>query len=179
VTFDSVLAQYGVPYYLKIDIERASRHCLQALSPPDVPPYISIEAHTVAYLGMLSMLGYDEFKLVDQRTHLAIDRYRPGSVLRLRVAGWQDHAYRVRAQTERVALLVPGARHTYRALFNVTSVGAEPDSLTPRLGASGPFAEDIDGNWRALDEVAFDYLRLRSPHNPSWYDFHARISRRD
>jgi FkbM family methyltransferase len=175
VRFDSVVEQHGVPYYLKIDIERASSHCLQALSPPDIPAYVSIEAHTVGYLGMLSWLGYDQFKLIDQRTHRAIERHPEGSARRFPPEQWRDRGHRLRASGERVARHIPGARRTYRALFDVAAREAKAAMETRSFGASGPFAEDTRGEWRALDEVAFDYLRLRTPDNPSWYDFHARI----
>jgi FkbM family methyltransferase len=160
VTFGSVLARYGVPYYLKIDIEGASVHCLEALSPPDLPSYVSIEALTLAYLGMLSRLGYNEFKVIDQRTHRGITRLG-------------RHAYRCRNAVEQVARRVPGAPRAYRALSEAPIMSRHLATPTPRSSFSGPFGESTDGEWRSLDEVAFDYVRFSSAH--SWYDFHTRL----
>ncbi len=71
--FGEVLRQYGVPYYMKVDIEGADLLCLKALTElDDRPKYVSIEAevdvlsairHEVA---ALSGLGYSKFKIVRQ-----------------------------------------------------------------------------------------------------------------
>lgn len=169
MTFESLLAEYGVPYYLKIDIEGASRFCLEALSPPDLPAYVSIEAHTSAYLGMLSRLGYDEFKVIDQRTHLAVERCEPESP-------WAKRALAVSALGRRAARHLPGARAVYRAL---ATGSREVGRTHAGLGTSGPFAERTAGDWRPLDDVALDYLLFRaSSRGNKWCDFHARMSAR-
>lgn len=41
--FSAVLAEFGVPRYLKMDIEANEIHCLHDLSPADLPEYVSIE----------------------------------------------------------------------------------------------------------------------------------------
>ncbi|MGI9657593.1 MAG: FkbM family methyltransferase [Gaiellaceae bacterium] len=69
VTFDSILAEHGVPHYLKIDIEQSDLLCLQALQREDLPAYVSVEAHSLLYLAILASLGYDSFKCVDQMQH--------------------------------------------------------------------------------------------------------------
>ncbi len=71
-TFDVILKHYGMPYYIKSDIELGDEHILQALhlfDPKELPKYISIEAHTLNYLVELSKLGYTDFKIVDQTQH--------------------------------------------------------------------------------------------------------------
>jgi len=40
--FRTVLDEYGVPHYLKVDIEGADRYCLNDLDPADAPAYVSI-----------------------------------------------------------------------------------------------------------------------------------------
>jgi hypothetical protein len=124
---------------------------------------------------MLSMLGYDEFKLIDQRTHRTIDGYQPDKGRRGREVR-REYVANIREVVEMAARRVPGASRACRAIFHMPPPAVEPVSRTRPFGASGPFAEDTDGEWRPIDEVAFDYLRLRSPENPSWYDFHARVS---
>lgn len=83
-TFDRILAAHGVPFYLKIDIEGSDIHCLRALSPGDLPQFVSIEAHALDYLCILRGLGYRSFKIVNQRENWKIRsipgwRFRPGS----------------------------------------------------------------------------------------------------
>lgn len=72
-TFQTILRQHGVPYYLKIDIEGADILCLKALMEfNERPKYISIEAgldsfeETFTELSLLWNLGYRKFKIVNQ-----------------------------------------------------------------------------------------------------------------
>ncbi len=71
--FGDVLARYGIPYFMKVDIEGADRFCLEALLPFDVKPdYLSIESETVdsgrawAELDLLERLDYTDFQVVQQ-----------------------------------------------------------------------------------------------------------------
>jgi FkbM family methyltransferase len=71
--FGEILRQYGVPYYLKVDIEGADLLCLKALIEFDErPKYVSIEAEVDVLSGIrheiavLSELGYARFKIVRQ-----------------------------------------------------------------------------------------------------------------
>jgi FkbM family methyltransferase len=75
VDIASSLRTYGMPYYLKIDIEGADRLVLQALRACDERPrYVSIEAEKVDFaeltdtISALSSLGYTSFKAVQQAT---------------------------------------------------------------------------------------------------------------
>jgi FkbM family methyltransferase len=72
-TFENILKNSSVPYYLKIDVEGVDTLCLQQLlSIPERPQYISIEAglssfeETFYELSLLWQLGYREFKIVNQ-----------------------------------------------------------------------------------------------------------------
>jgi FkbM family methyltransferase len=69
VKFKDLLLIYGVPFYLKIDIEGKDKYCLESLSQcchSDYPKYISIEAHNSDYLFLLKQMGYTKFKIVSQ-----------------------------------------------------------------------------------------------------------------
>lgn len=72
-SFHNILTRYGIPFYLKIDIEGADTLCLKALYHfPDRPKYISIEAGLTSMeeafteLSLLWNLGYSNFKIVNQ-----------------------------------------------------------------------------------------------------------------
>jgi len=74
IRFSDVLAEHGIPYYLKIDIEGSDLLCLHALkSVPSRPKFVSIESATVRWadaleeFSLLRELGYSKFKLVQQR----------------------------------------------------------------------------------------------------------------
>ena len=77
VPMDAVLQQYGVPYYMKIDIEGMDILAVKALhSVAQRPKYLSIESAVTSpntgikeafdELAHLWVLGYRQFKYVDQ-----------------------------------------------------------------------------------------------------------------
>ena len=75
ITLQDLIAEYGLPRYLKIDIEGSDLICVKALKqypPPPPPKYLSIEAHgydeqeTVNQLNLLRSLGYNKFKVIGQ-----------------------------------------------------------------------------------------------------------------
>jgi FkbM family methyltransferase len=81
LTFPEVVVKYGVPYYLKIDIEGADLLCLEGLmDKPDRPRFLSIESEKRSWsallheFDMLKRLGYSRFKIVNQTQ---IDRQKP------------------------------------------------------------------------------------------------------
>ena len=74
INVSSVFQQFGVPYYLKLDIEGRERLILDALRDlPEKPPFLSMESEKVRFrellrdLFKLSSLGYRRFKIVQQR----------------------------------------------------------------------------------------------------------------
>jgi len=68
----TLFRDYGVPYYLKIDIESADTLVLQALMDLQAtkPAYVSFEISPGVDEGleMLSRAGYSQFKVIDQLT---------------------------------------------------------------------------------------------------------------
>jgi FkbM family methyltransferase len=158
ISFADLLSKYGVPFYLKIDIERNDFHCLLSLDPSDLPKYVSIEAHELEYLFILWRLGYRNFKVVDQMRHNSRLPNFSNENLTLRALK------RVRWYLDRVDVKLRRGRLAYAP------------------GASGPFAEDTPGLWLPLEEVAYNWLhfhrgyRKRGTLDPhSWYDFHAKF----
>jgi FkbM family methyltransferase len=73
IRLQDVLAEYGTPYYLKIDVEGTDVLCLKSLLDlPDRPKYVSIESDKRSWEALLQefelfkQLGYTKFKIVDQ-----------------------------------------------------------------------------------------------------------------
>lgn len=73
VDISETFRRFGVPHYLKIDIEGADRHVLEVLGTfPARPPFISIESEKADFdalieeLTILRDLGYRRFKAVQQ-----------------------------------------------------------------------------------------------------------------
>src|SRR5262249_15891234 len=54
VPFSQLLAQYGVPHYLKIDIQGNERLCVDALKGTRLPKYISVATENVGDATVLS-----------------------------------------------------------------------------------------------------------------------------
>lgn len=79
VTLAELVAEHGVPYYLKADIQGAEIACLRGLLALAVRPQcISVSAgtdvlrhaimrHARAQIELLAQLGYDRFKVVSQQ----------------------------------------------------------------------------------------------------------------
>ena len=75
VDFEEALRTYGVPYYMKIDIEGCDTVCVKALRAfKEKPSYVSIEsdklssANTEGEIELLCELGYESFQAVNQAT---------------------------------------------------------------------------------------------------------------
>jgi FkbM family methyltransferase len=77
-TIGDVIAEYGTPYFMKVDIEGMDRAVVASMVDlPTRPPLLSIESAitgpdagagtALAEVRMLQRLGYRRFKLVDQR----------------------------------------------------------------------------------------------------------------
>jgi FkbM family methyltransferase len=155
VTFDTILKKYGIPHYLKIDIEGAEPHCLKCLQPKQLPQYVSLEAEDLEWLELLQQLGYSEFKIVDQMRHNSRFPDFANTTMFSRSAKqicWYADRFKNRLG---------------RPFF-------------PR-GSSGPFGEQTPGQWQSFEEVASNWLHMRLGHykngtlnRNSWFDFHAR-----
>lgn len=155
VTLDMLVRKYGLPYYLKLDVEGAESHCLTSLRSIGLPDYISVEAEKLDYLLLLWQLGYRRFKIVDQMRHNSRFSAFTNDTLFSRLAKrWSGYADRFKNRA-----------------FKVTF---------PR-GSSGPFGEGTTGEWCTFEETAYNWLHLyfgykdRGSLSPgSWYDFHAK-----
>ncbi len=75
VDFVMCLEKYGMPYYLKIDIEGMDYVCLESLLEFEQrPDYVSIESDKVSFerllkeFDLLKQLGYTDFQAINQET---------------------------------------------------------------------------------------------------------------
>ena len=73
INFKEYLIKFGIPYYLKIDIEGMDIVCCEALlSFKQKPVYISIESEKVSFsklkieFNLFEKLGYGDFKIIQQ-----------------------------------------------------------------------------------------------------------------
>ncbi len=74
VTPHQLYLEYGVPYFMKIDIEGADMLCIEALADIPKPKFISVEAEKHDFqkfereTRLIASLGYTQFQLVQQQT---------------------------------------------------------------------------------------------------------------
>ncbi|MDX2231119.1 MAG: FkbM family methyltransferase [Leptolyngbyaceae cyanobacterium bins.349] len=67
VTMDKIFAQYGVPYYLKVDIEGNDIQVVKHLHTlKQKPKYVSVENGNEGLLETLHEAGYTQFKFINQ-----------------------------------------------------------------------------------------------------------------
>ena len=178
--FGGLLAEHGVPFYLKIDIEGHDTMCLRAIDPADAPRYVSYEAGEVENLGLLVSLGYDRFKCIDQ-----IDHRRPVEVgVDDSLAGYAKRRLRRHPKLRSAADVMglpAAARAAGRLLRPTPPAPAEPPSEGEApWGDSGPFGEETPGPWVSAEEAAHQWLHAAAgkedPHSPYyavWHDIHA------
>jgi hypothetical protein len=160
----SLFAEYGLPWYCKIDIEGYDSHAVMGMAGcGGRPPYISCEGtgHPIGaiagderllftVLDALAGQGYRRFKLVDQE-----------SLLVLTDAGHYDRLYRwpvrIRTKLERWT-----GRPTPR--FN-NRLWLARRGMPEANSISGPFGEGLAGEW-----ADFDVTRRRMRRHFSHYD---------
>lgn len=65
-TIGSLIAEHGIPNYIKLDLESYDVEVLRSLQKLGIAPdYLSVEAHAAEVFPLLEEMGYKHFKLVD------------------------------------------------------------------------------------------------------------------
>jgi FkbM family methyltransferase len=169
VDFGQCISEYGMPYYLKIDIEGADMDCLATLAKFNCrPDFVSIESNKLSIEGiqteleLLTGLGFNRFKAVQQGTVARQKIYdpplegtAPAQVIARDSSGlfgrelpgtWVD-ASRITESYRRIMM-------GYKLLGNDSFVRRNP--ITRKI-------------WRLLQKLSGRPL-------PGWYDTHAAHS---
>ncbi len=180
VPFSQLLAEHGVPHYLKIDIEGNDRLCVDALSSCKIPKYISVEAEcvgdsavlsdetSVTMLELLREVGYRKFKLVKQVGWIPIGTNGAANLYRRLVQSVARGRLRVGGLSRIAERLTVQGRIAASSGFVLSS------------GSSGPWGDDIAGGWMTHEKAKSLYLRTRHSYFSKeralysfWYDWHA------
>lgn len=174
VPFSSVLAEHGVPYFMKVDIEGYDCFCVSSLNPNDLPEHISVEADgDCDVVAALQKLGYSKFKLVNQLTFtdsMPITHDEWGRRLLRKLSVKLPFVKRVLGVSAIASRLERIDFDSFREQF----------AYRFGPGSSGPFGEETFGSWRSAEEVS---ARLREvqgkltaaeiPAGSYWCDVHA------
>ena len=146
--FEDIVREYGVPYYVKIDIEGSDLLCVRALKPSHLPAYLSIEMSPAALadLSRFRELGFCRFKCMSQYYYLPVQR-RPSPE--------EQHygKYCLRLLDRRLPWRIYrrlGGRGLLRK--QLSPLRRTADGWVFPEGASGPFGEDTRGEWLSFDE---------------------------
>lgn len=159
----ALFAEFGTPYYLKLDIEGMDQVALASIEAcPSRPRYVSVESEKVSFVGLrrefdlLTRLGYDRFKLAPQH-HVARQRL-PNPPLEGRYAAHRFEEGSSGAFGEEAPgrwMSAEAAIEAYRPVF-----------LRYMLTGDDPYLRN-----RYL-RAALKRLGFRA----GWYDTHARLS---
>ncbi len=179
--FRSLLEQFGVPSYLKIDIEGHDHYCVAGLDPRDLPKYVSLEMGELGPFFALRDLGYNGFKLITQNDHsqLAVDLF---SVTELVKRQLRSHPalYRFGGKVAGVGRQLGWSPKNRPNLTRPSPGGSNGNHWHFTMGSSGPFGDDTDGAWQTFDDVAYTWVtyqlgrsRYGAPSLNVWHDVHA------
>jgi len=189
VPFRCLLEQYGVPYYMKIDIEGADTLCLQGLlASADRPKYVSLESSKTSFddlvneFCLLQQLGYRKYKIVAQ--HRIEEQRLPNPA---REGQFIDHVFE-EGSSGTFGRELPGewisleqALKEYMRIFRKYRIVGD-SGLLP-LPSFGREATKSQGgrpiaSAAVLDRKMLSYKFLRSVKTrirPGWYDTHAML----
>jgi FkbM family methyltransferase len=165
IRFVDLVERFGVPHFMKIDIEGADMLCLDGLSGAGmVPDYLSIESDKISLDGLrhefdvLGQLGYQRFKVVPQ--HKVAHQVPPSPPREGRYVDWKFHEGSSGLFGEEAPgkwLTRAQALQHYRRIF----------ARYRALGDAGPLRHG------PLQPVAKALGRLAG--GPWWYDTHAGL----
>lgn len=151
ITTHELFDRFGIPYYLKIDVEGADGLCVRALSRATKPNYLSFEVDDdlEELIDHLASIGFTKFKLINQVTFRELSNrynFRDRAALKIvRMLGYAEPQYVKR-----------GGR------------------LFKSAHSSGPAPWCSDGAWRSQRELMRNWTEAKASNQVrGWYDLHA------
>jgi len=170
--FASVLEEFGVPYYLKVDIEGDDILCLQDLNPQRLPKFMSMEVGPHNLVALMAGTGFKRFKAINQSNLLPIELPPSLEERRYERVQWM---LQTRNPLIRAFRLFGGRDWLSRQLNRSCK---HTDWSFP-FGCSGPFGEDLPGRWLDMDDLITTLKELEEKKRFSWegcwVDIHGRI----
>jgi FkbM family methyltransferase len=167
VPIQDVIARFGVPDYMKIDIEGNDKYCLDGLTKDTSPRYISIEMDHAAgerEIQRLYELGYRRFKVICQNN------------MWNQVTEDNLWCYRLGPKSPLMPLLRKMDALSRRI------AGWQPVLVGRKFGESGPWGERTHGAWHSFDHALRMWSALRDIDRRAatqglgwWFDIHATI----
>jgi FkbM family methyltransferase len=179
--FRKVLDEFGVPVYLKIDIEGYDHLCVRDLKGNPLPKFISLESECVgddedlskteslATLSLLYEVGYRRFKLISQYDFRALTDPDRFPFLERVVRSAAEGRLRLLGLSRLAKLFTHEARLGRKNRYHFAA------------GSTGPWGHNTPGRWVTFEEARETYLKtrdkcLRKPDavkHSFWCDWHA------
>lgn len=168
IRFAELLQTYGIPYYLKIDIEGMDHLCLESLHEFSCRPrFVSVETsgtndfeYTFSLLASLYTLGYRKFKLINQYLH---HRTRlPNPPLE---GQYIEHRFPRTSSSGPFGEETPGSWET---------IGPIIEKYRRVLGLQARYTVQSDNFRPRLSQLYYRLHRLLRKEPVGWYDIHAK-----
>ena len=175
VTIGDLFAQYGVPWYLKIDIEGADEMVIRTLPRTGgAPKYLSFEVdHGCPAVELLSPLGYNAFKLINPETLTqSLPIFEHEFAMRL--------LRKPSTLSPRFRSFIAGLPESVRPKKTLWEPTRNQLDYNFSSYTTGPFAEETPGPWKTRDEMQRWLEHVYSEYSRAgavdgfWYDLHAR-----
>lgn len=168
--FASILQEYGVPKFMKVDIEGADRFAILPLTRNSAPEFISFEVgiKDLDLLLHLHSIGYRNFNIVQQSNHCVIS---PPPVGTLAHVPWSLRQW-ARLKLREHPNLHKFAKRAKNGLpGKILGVDVKPQHVT----ISGVTPMEIHSGWRGIEEMLRDWTVLVAGGviESSWFDVHA------
>jgi FkbM family methyltransferase len=146
--FSYLLERYGVPFFLKIDIEGQEHACLQSLG-PELPAYLAMEAYSEDDLFKLGKAGYKRFQCISQYYFLPVQAEPCQEAVDLASALRPKNLFATRILS---LLRLKYLRYRLR----------RRNGWWFRLGSSGRMPHESQSHWMNFEEMMHAYLIVKA-----------------
>jgi FkbM family methyltransferase len=144
--FSKIIAENGVPFYLKVDIEGHDYLCIRGLDKNDLPHYMSVEVNDISLINDLAEKGFTRFKLIFQYNlaHLELppNKYFKKWLWGYKLSQWNSFpikVFRKLGGSEFITWIDKQAVPAYSKQY--------------KKGTSGNFGDQLGGKWHTIEEI--------------------------
>lgn len=186
--FSEILDEFGVPFYIKIDIEGMDWACVESLRGRELPRYMSIEQspYVVNRMDLLREIGFEGFKCISQKYFLPLQIPKSAEELSLEACLFRiERNLAKRSFASRVFRRLGWGSSDRRQVRDFLSQLRGAPQWTFGPGSSGNFGENTLGRWLEFTEFKETVIRANEAsragepsvfwgHEPHsfWADFH-------
>jgi FkbM family methyltransferase len=170
-----VVEEFGMPHYMKIDIEGNDVTCLDSLLRYGKKPnYISVELSNLELIAKLQQLGYSKFRIVEQTFFLPLEvpELKEFRVMRKHTRFRRSMSFPIRVVRK---LFGKNINSYFDSKYKYWYKYEYP------FGSSGPFGEPLLGRWLGYQEAIDTYNHYKNEYVQSdsgfdyWVDVHATV----